>query len=135
MKKIRHQNENDNNYDIYDLNLKDKIGKNTGVNKDEIKKEDSLISFSSEDIDEKLNRIIDAKKKEANEKKLMNEPISKIEEVNKNLRPQLKKRVSKNYASPKKTDKIINNNTTTSHVHFDNTKDTPNKTSKKKTRT
>ena len=38
MKKIRHQNENDNNYDIYDLNLKDKIGKNTGVNKDEIKK-------------------------------------------------------------------------------------------------
>ena len=108
MKKIRHQNENDNNYDIYDLNLKDKIGKNTGVNKDEIKKEDSLISFSSEDIDEKLNRIIDAKKKEANEKKLMNEPISKIEEVNKNLRPQLKKRVSKNYASPKKTDKIIN---------------------------
>ena len=68
----------------------------TFSNKDQDKEE--LLSFSSEDIDTKMNQLLDIKKKGEDIKNIKTDKKKEIESVNKLLKKTIQKKPSKNYS-------------------------------------
>ena len=83
-------------------------------------KED-LLSLSSEDIDTKMNRLINIKKKTNNGKKPANESKKELHSVNKFLRTGMQKKSTRQYQKPPISIKYMNNANVTNNINLINT--------------
>ena len=84
-------------------------------NKDQDKEE--LLSFSSEDTETKMNRLIDTKKKGEDIKNIKIDKIKELDSVNKLLKKTIQKKQSKNYSKQVSSNHIQSVNKVGSSSH------------------
>ena len=122
------QNQNNiSNYNILDISpIKEGDSKShlkrkkdddsdTFSNRDKEQDKEDLLSFSSEDIETQMNRLLEIKKKEKEHKKTQHEAKKDINHVNKFLRNSIQKKTTKQFLrmpiiNPEKNDNINKNN-------------------------